>query len=102
MPDRRTARTLESNARREARTVLIVWALALVWSVGYCYLRGYQHAPDAWVVQIGLATPRTVADFGHVAGFPVTQLHQRLDHGAVDLQLHGRAADDDGPHGQTH
>ena len=70
MPDRQAAPTLERTARREARTVLIVWALALVWSVGYCYLRGYQHAPDAWVVQIGLAAPRTVADFEHIAGFP--------------------------------
>src|SRR5438034_480594 len=62
MPNRQAAESLERNARREARTVLIVWALALLWSVGYCYLHGYQHAPDAWVVQIGLATPRTVAD----------------------------------------
>ena len=45
------------HARREARFVIILWFLALVWTVGYCYLHGYRHAPDDFVVRVGLAEP---------------------------------------------
>ena len=26
----------------------------LVWTVGYCYLFGYRHAPDSWLVRNGV------------------------------------------------
>ncbi len=42
------------NARREAIFVLCIWFLALVWTVGYCYLFGYRHAPDSWLVRNGV------------------------------------------------
>jgi hypothetical protein len=29
------------HARREGLVIMVVWALALVWSVGYSYLHGY-------------------------------------------------------------
>jgi len=48
------------NARREARFVLTVWICALLWTVGYCYLHGYPHAPDSWLVRNGLATPTEI------------------------------------------
>src|SRR5262245_51196876 len=40
-------RRLLRNARREAWIVVVVWALALVWTVGYCYIHGYEHDPQA-------------------------------------------------------
>jgi len=43
------------HALREARIVLCVWFLALVWTVGYCYLHGYRHDADCWLVQNGIA-----------------------------------------------
>lgn len=43
MPDPDAPRRLFRNAKREAFIVAIVWAITLVWSVGYCYLFGYQH-----------------------------------------------------------
>lgn len=43
------------NARREAIIVLSVWFVALVWTVGYCYLQGYSHAADSFLVRNGLA-----------------------------------------------
>lgn len=70
MPDHDSAARLYQNSRREARLVLIVWALALTWTVGFSYLHGYEHTPDDWVVRAGLAAPRTAADFQHVAGVP--------------------------------
>jgi hypothetical protein len=68
MPD--PAARLYRNAVREARIVLSVWALALAWTVGWCYLRGYEHAPDSWAVQAGLALPRTAENFRQIAGLP--------------------------------
>lgn len=50
--------------------MLTVFALTLVWTVGYCYLRGYQHAPDSWVVQAGLAVARTDDNFHQIWGLP--------------------------------
>jgi hypothetical protein len=38
--DRKEQRLL-SNARREGFVILVVWALSLLWSVGYCYAFGY-------------------------------------------------------------
>ena len=70
MTDRNAAARLFRHARREALFVLTVWVLALVWAVGYCYLRGYQHAPDSWVVRAGLAKVRTPDDLRLYAGLP--------------------------------
>src|SRR5688500_2395748 len=58
------------NALREARFVIVFWFLALFWTLGYCYLRGYQHAPDSWVVRAGLAEPATAAPPRVVLGMP--------------------------------
>jgi hypothetical protein len=70
MADREAAARLFRHARREAMVVLVVWALALAWSVGYCYLYGYEHSADSWVVQAGLAPPPDARTFRPVAGFP--------------------------------
>ena len=65
-PARRTLR----NARREALLVVAILLGALVWTVGYCSLRGYQHAPDSWLIQSGLARNRTADDLTTYAGIP--------------------------------
>jgi hypothetical protein len=70
MPDPHAAERLYRHSRREAIIVLIVWALALVWSVGYCYLNGYQHESDSPLVEWGLVTERTAEDLTHIAGIP--------------------------------
>lgn len=70
MSDHHAAQRLLRNARREAVLVLAVNVLALIWTVGYCFLYGYQHAADSWVVQAGLATPRTQDNFQSIAGVP--------------------------------
>jgi len=58
------------HARREAVVVGIVWFLALVWTVGYCYLFGYQHPDDATVTQAGIAQARTSDNLRLILGFP--------------------------------
>jgi hypothetical protein len=63
------ARTFR-NARREAIFVIVLWFLAFFWTLGYCYLFGYRHAPDAWVVRIGLAEPASNAPPEIVLGLP--------------------------------
>ncbi|MCI0464700.1 MAG: hypothetical protein L0Z62_47865 [Gemmataceae bacterium] len=70
MPDSKPSARLFRNARREAILVGVVWFLALTWTVGYCWLHGYQHEPDSWVVQQGLARSRTAQDFQHFGGIP--------------------------------
>ncbi|MBL8799146.1 MAG: hypothetical protein JNM56_34995 [Planctomycetia bacterium] len=70
MSDPEAARTLLRNARREAVLTLIVWAAALCWTVGYCYLFGYRHTDDSWLVQQGWIGARTDADFAQIAGLP--------------------------------
>jgi hypothetical protein len=70
MPDRGSASHLHRHARREAVVVIVVWALALVWTVGYCYLHGYQHEADSWVVRMGLAPPKSAVRFRFIAGVP--------------------------------
>jgi hypothetical protein len=70
MTDRESAARLFRSARREARVVLVVFALALTWTVGYCYLRGYQHPPDGWAVRWGLAESGDAANFQTLAGMP--------------------------------
>jgi hypothetical protein len=70
MADREASARLYRNARREAIIVMIVWTLALLWTVGYCYLRGYQHPENSWLVQSGLAADRTQDNFHEYAGLP--------------------------------
>jgi hypothetical protein len=70
MSDPKAAARLYRNACREAKLLLTVWASAFLWTVGYCYLRGYHHSPDSWVIQNGLATARSAGDFQTVLGFP--------------------------------
>lgn len=52
------------NAKWEMRIVLLVWFFALCWTVGYCYLNGYRHAPDGWLVRRGMAeeTPPAIRE----------------------------------------
>jgi hypothetical protein len=54
------ARTFR-HAKWEARIVLLVWFFALCWTVGYCYLNGYRHTPDSWLVRQGIAAEQPVA-----------------------------------------
>jgi hypothetical protein len=70
MPDPKPAADLLRQSRREALIVLAVWAVALVWTVGYCYLFGYRHPPDSPLVQWGLAAARSDANFRQVLGLP--------------------------------
>jgi len=70
MPDASAAARLFRHARREAVVVLVLWAVALVWTVGYCYLRGYQHSDNDVLVRWGWAASRSADDFGQVLGFP--------------------------------
>jgi hypothetical protein len=42
------------NARREARVILVVWALALVWCVSVSYFLGYGRDPDTVTLILGI------------------------------------------------
>jgi hypothetical protein len=64
-----SSKTLLLHARREALIVIIVWAMALVWTVGYCYLRGYDHPADSWLVQQGWAVAEAESQ-ASLFGFP--------------------------------
>ena len=44
--------------------------VALIWTVGYCSLRGYQHPADSWLVTSGLAVNRTSDDLTTILGIP--------------------------------
>ncbi len=70
MQEREGEVRLLRHARREAVIVLAVWALALVWAVGCCYLRGYRHDENSVVVRWKLTEPRTADDLKLIAGFP--------------------------------
>ena len=63
------ARTFR-NSRREMRFVTVLWFLAFSWTLSYCYLNGYQHAPDAWAVRAGLASPRSPENLKVILGVP--------------------------------
>jgi hypothetical protein len=69
-PQATTSASLYRHARQEAGVTLLVWFVALLWSVGYCYLNGYQHAEDSWVVRWNLAEVRTAGEIKTVFGFP--------------------------------
>jgi hypothetical protein len=70
MPDSQKSATLFRNALREAWVSLILFAVALTWTIGYCYLRGYEHAPDSWLVRSGLAVSRPPGEVSLVLGLP--------------------------------
>jgi hypothetical protein len=70
MPDPKSAARLYFNAWREAGLLLCVWAAAFFWTVSYCYLNGYRHAPESWLVQAGLAVVRSDEDLHALFGFP--------------------------------
>lgn len=71
MTSREDAAHLFRHARREAVLVLVIWFGALVWSVGYSYLRGYQgHDPDGWLVTSGLAVVPDPAHPAMLLGIP--------------------------------
>ena len=59
------------NGIFEARFAVVVWFLALCWTVGYCYLNGYTtHEPDSTLVEWGLAEPRSEDNLRTVWGVP--------------------------------
>lgn len=70
MQDRDAAEQLYRNSRREAIIVGVVWFLATAWTVGYCYLHGYQHDEGSWVVQQGWAAARDSENFRQFFGVP--------------------------------
>jgi hypothetical protein len=49
------------NARWEARIVSFVWFAALIWTVSYCYLHGYTHDPDGFLVRNEIAETQPAA-----------------------------------------
>jgi hypothetical protein len=42
------------HARREALLIMLVWAVALVWSVGSGYVLGYERRPEEIGVILGI------------------------------------------------
>jgi hypothetical protein len=68
--DPHPSRQLVHNARREAWIVFWVWAFALVWSVGWYYLFGYQHDETSLPVRLGLAEATPALPPTLVLGFP--------------------------------
>lgn len=58
------------NSRREAIVIASVWVLGLIWAVPYCYLTGYNLAPEevqtivgipSWIFW-GIGVPWVIAD----------------------------------------
>jgi hypothetical protein len=70
MNEREAEAILLRHSRREAAVVIVVWVLALLWVVGYCYLYGYAHDAQSWPVRWGLTQPRDADDLKMIAGFP--------------------------------
>lgn len=58
------------HALHEMRFVAGCWVIAFLWTVGYCYLQGYQHDPQAWLVRTGLAAARSPDNIRLVGGIP--------------------------------
>jgi hypothetical protein len=58
------------HAKREAWWAGWIWLLSLIWTVAACYLLGYQHAADDWVVRTGLASVRGGDDLRLIFGLP--------------------------------
>ncbi|MCS6849604.1 MAG: hypothetical protein NZ700_00365, partial [Gemmataceae bacterium] len=68
MSARSSAEQTAHRARREAVLVLFIWATAFAWTLSWCYLRGYTHPPDSWLVRVGWAEP--VPEHRTIAGLP--------------------------------
>ena len=68
--DRHTLGSVFAHARREARFVACVWLLALAWTVGYSFLRGYEHPPESWLVRVGVARSEPARPQESVWGVP--------------------------------
>jgi hypothetical protein len=64
------AQTTLRNARRESILVALIVLAALVWTVGYCSLRGYHHEPDSWLIRNGWAANRTGENLDTYLGIP--------------------------------
>lgn len=62
MPDPDAPIRLFRHARREAVFVALVLLVSLTWTLGYCYLRGYKHDPQSWIVRSGLAVQADKAE----------------------------------------
>lgn len=45
---------LLASARREALVAIAAWLAALVYSVGYCYLTGYERTPENLSFVLGI------------------------------------------------
>lgn len=69
-PNDSAARRLLRNAYRELTVCVIVWLVALLWTLGCCLLMGYQHPPDSWVVRSGWARNPAAQDVAIWFGFP--------------------------------
>ena len=39
--------TLVHNARREAAFALSLWVVAMIYTLSYCYLNGYERSPES-------------------------------------------------------
>ena len=65
------ALTTFRHARREACIVLLVWLVALIWTVGYCYIHGYRHDSDNPLVRYGIAEENPRALTQHRFGMPM-------------------------------
>jgi len=58
------------NGRREAIFASVAWLLAMLWTVGYCFLFGYQHKEDSWPVQYGFVEVWQPEHFYQILGLP--------------------------------
>ncbi len=43
-----------TSSRREATIAIILWAVAMAYTVGYCYLYGYRRAPEDVRLVLGI------------------------------------------------
>lgn len=49
-----SSKKLLISGRREAWVALAAWLAAMVYSVGYCYLHGYQRTPENLTFVLGM------------------------------------------------
>jgi hypothetical protein len=42
----RKEQQLLRNARREGLLIMVVWVVSMIWTVAYCWFRGYGRNPD--------------------------------------------------------
>ena len=95
------------HARREALEILVAWGIALVWSIGYCSLYGYEQGPPlkmvwgipSWVFW-GVVVPWACAAV-FTCYYSLVRMHDDpLGEESLASQGSAPAADDD--HGQEH